>query len=172
MKTNKKTRNELLFALMIVALAALFAFTRIHITKDRQTAGADTTEILPEHWVVLIFHTFRTAERRPMGAVPCMRSTERRFAKTKRQKNLLKRRKKKLFRRFNSPETQFTCRDFAKIDFTHCKRRLEKANWNGKILFGIRFSGERKIGWDNSSFKNSTSWNFSQEIIRRFWKSL
>ena len=172
MKTNKKTRNELLFALMIVALAALFAFTRIHITKDRQTAGADTTEILPEHWVVLIFHTFRTAERRPMEAVPCMRSTERRFAKTKRQKNLLKRRKKKLFRRFNSPEMQFTCRDFAKIDFTRCKRRLEKANWNGKILFGIRFSGERKIGWDNSSFKNSTSWNFSQEIIRRFWKSL
>ncbi len=49
MKTNKKTRNELLFALIIVTLAALFAFTRIHITKDRQTAGADTTEILPEH---------------------------------------------------------------------------------------------------------------------------
>lgn len=49
MKTNKKIRNELLFALMVVALAALFAFTRIHITKDSQTAGADTTEILPEH---------------------------------------------------------------------------------------------------------------------------
>ena len=143
MKTNKKTRNELLFALMIVALAALFAFTRIHITKDRQTAGADTTEILPEHWVVLIFHTFRTAERRPMEAVPCMRSTERRFAKTKRWKNLLKRRLKKFFRRFNSPEMQCSCWYFEKNDFTRRKKGLEKANWNGKHCSEIEF---REIG--------------------------
>lgn len=48
MKKNKKIRNELLFALMVVALAALFAFSRMHVNKERQTAGTSTTELFSE----------------------------------------------------------------------------------------------------------------------------
>lgn len=46
MKTNKKIRNELFFAFIVLSLAVLFAFARLHnINKEKQTAGANTAEI-------------------------------------------------------------------------------------------------------------------------------
>lgn len=45
MKTDKKIRNELFFALIVITLAVLFAFTRLYVNKEKQTAGADTAEI-------------------------------------------------------------------------------------------------------------------------------
>ncbi len=45
MKTNKKIRNELFFALIVLSLAVLFAFARLHINREKQTAGANTAEI-------------------------------------------------------------------------------------------------------------------------------
>lgn len=45
MKTDKKIRNELFFAFIVITLAVLCAFTRLHINKEKQTAGANTAEI-------------------------------------------------------------------------------------------------------------------------------
>lgn len=45
MKTNKKIRNELFFAFIVITLAVLFAFTRLYVNKEKQTAGANTAEI-------------------------------------------------------------------------------------------------------------------------------
>lgn len=45
MKTNKKIRNELFFAFIVLSLAVLFAFTRLYVNKEKQTAGENTAEI-------------------------------------------------------------------------------------------------------------------------------
>ena len=100
MKTNKKIRNELFFALIVLSLAVLFAFARLHINREKQTAGANTAEIFHQPWIVLIFHKLITAERQADKAVPC-------YGFSKRRSNFLKRRFGFFFRRFNFPKRRF-----------------------------------------------------------------
>lgn len=48
------------------------------------------------------------------------------------------------------------------------KRQIE----DEKTLFGNRVSGDWMIDWDNSSFKNSTSWKFfsrnNSQVLKTF----